>query len=232
MSKSLKMIKEGYFKDIATRKEDDAILKTKQQQKASKDRLSNAKANSSLPKDNASVFSKKPEPDRGPGADRHPNVPRGKLTRPTMENTETKKSYSQLKKERDEKLQAWYDETHGKGKEYPTDEPVDHHINKNIKEDGAIMTAGGAGDPGQVQNPTTNYAFQALKKKQEKIARRKKPVGEEFANGIGNTQIQAGSKKIKGSSKKKGGGSAGEKATSQPAAVSVGADGAPPIGGE
>jgi len=44
---------------------------------------------------------------------------------------------------------------------------------RNIYEDGApAMSAGGAGDPGQVQSPTVNYAAQRVKRQ---LMRRKKP---------------------------------------------------------
>jgi len=123
-------------------KKDPDSLQDRQKAKAQTDKLANKKSNSDTPKNNDSVFSAKPEPNRGAGTDRRPSTPRNHTTRPMMEDG------------------------------------------------GAVMTAGGAGDPGQVQNPTVNYAAQ--KKKMQAIARRKKPVGEEFAAGIGNTQRPAG----------------------------------------
>jgi hypothetical protein len=168
----------------------DLTLKDTQRKKSQTDKLANKKASSAIPKNNPSVFSAKPEPNRGLGADRHPNVPRGKLTRPTMES--------------------------------------------KINEDGGAVSVGSGAVAG-ITDPTTNYAFQVLKKKQQKMARRKKPVGEEFAAGIGNTQAPANSKKeptgkslksFKNKSTK-----TGKKVSSAPDTPS-GIDGGMPIGGQ
>ena len=50
---------------------------------------------------------------------------------------------------------------------------VDRLVRSGIKENVA-MSAGGAGDPGQVQNPTSNYAFQVLHNKVNKKLTKKK----------------------------------------------------------
>jgi hypothetical protein len=182
VSKKFKNIVEDAIK-TAQPKTGDVTAQKAQRQKSQTDRMSAKKASDSLPKNNGDVFASKPEPNRGPGADRKPTVPRNHNTRPTMES---------------------------------------------IKEDAPAMAAGAAGDPGAVQNPTSNYAAQrdlAKKKKPLKtfMARRKKPVGEEFEAGIGNTQIKKNTKVEKKSS--------GKKKVSSPPGNGGSNDAGMPIGG-
>lgn len=80
MSKKLRVI-EGYFKDLEVKRQDRAIMRNKTA-------TSNGHTTTSTPKNNDMVFSKKPEPNRGVGDDRHPNVPRGKVVGPRMESRE------------------------------------------------------------------------------------------------------------------------------------------------
>lgn len=57
-----------------------------------------------------------------------------------------------------------------------TKTPSPHGVRTGpLGEDAPAMSAGGAGDPGQVQNATSNYAFQVKKKVRAGVARRKKP---------------------------------------------------------
>jgi|GEM_PF-6563323 len=85
MSKKNFKVIESYFKDLATSKPDDNNLIAQQKDKSKVDRLASKKADSSLPKNNSSVFAAKPEPNRGPGTDRRPTVPRAHRTGPTSE---------------------------------------------------------------------------------------------------------------------------------------------------
>ena len=98
MSKRLEQIREGAFKAMATdqAETDRLTAHDAQKEKAQKDRFVNKKASSALPKNNASVFSVKPEPNRGPGTSRHPNVPHAHRTGPTNEAIYTdKKSWEE-----------------------------------------------------------------------------------------------------------------------------------------
>ena len=94
-----------------------------------------------------------------------------------------------------------------------------HHVKESLKsikksakklsEDGAAAVSVGSGAVAGITDPTTNYAFQAEKKKKNlkqvksDMVKRKKPMGEELSAGIGNTQIPAGTKKEKGLKGKK-----------------------------
>lgn len=132
MSKKLKII-ETEMKNSAT---PPAVpknnnLQTRQKNKAKTDRLTDKRDVGAVPMNNNVVFSSKPEPNRGPGSNRKPTVPRAHLTGPT-------------------------------------------------NEDAVAVTAGGAGDPGAVQNPTSNYSAQVYQRRKLKsfktpVERRKKP---------------------------------------------------------
>jgi broad specificity phosphatase PhoE len=118
MSKSIKVIRE-LAGTPPTPKKDPADVQDRQRQKSQTDKLANKKALGAVPKNNNSVFSPKPEPNRGLGADRHPNVPRAKVTRPTMEDWKPhtmsagkEKFYNEhpdkYKEDRNKKLTKWY----------------------------------------------------------------------------------------------------------------------------
>lgn len=201
MFKKLKVILEDAVK-TAEPKVKDITAQKAQRQKIQKDRMSGKKASDTLPKNNSSVFASKPEPNRGPGADRHPTVPRAKLTRPTMESLAPNAKAGDYIN----------DFVHSKNKMFKGDSKK-QRIKRALgafygkkNEEAVAMAAGAAGDPGAVQNPTSNYAAQkdlmkkkSLKQVKTDMVRRKKPVGEEFEAGIGNTQIKKDTKvKTKG----------------------------------
>jgi hypothetical protein len=163
-------------------------------QKMNVDRLANKRANSETPKNNGAVFSPKPEPNRGTGSERRPSVPRNHNTRPTMEGKESE--YGANKE-----LTGTFKLATIKNTMQKKSGLSDYHSHndkltqkKSVKEDAGAVSVGSGAVAG-ITDPTTNYAFQVLKKKQNKLARRKKPVGEEFSAGIGNTQAPADSKK-------------------------------------
>lgn len=189
-AKYLKIIKEAAL--VASNKDPDDV-QDRQRQKAKTDKLANKKITSSVPKNNDMVFSPKPEPNRGAGTDRHPNVPRAKSTKPTYEEV-------------------------------------------------AVNSIGGGG-VSTLTNPSDNFSFQVdqqrkkhLKQIKTNMVRRKKPIGEEFSAGIGNTQVPAGSKKTpttsaKPSSTKEKVIYKGKKAAISPSKSSNAVDTQPPIGG-
>ena len=203
-----------------------------QTQKMQTDRLTNKRADSDTPKNNGSVFSAKPEPNRGTGADRHPAVPKAHVTRPTMEGKESEYSAN---RELTGTHKLSIIKTAMKKKSTGMNDYFSHNdkaaSKMPVKEDAGAVSVGSGAVAG-ITDPTTNYAFQDLKKKQKAaMARRKKPVGEEFAAGIGNTDAPAMSKKTPSkkalsSFKKKSG-----KISSPPSNPS-GGDTSPPIGGE
>jgi hypothetical protein len=208
----------------------EVSAKKSQSQKMQTDRLANKRADSDTPKNNNAVFSAKPEPNRGTGTDRHPAVARAHVTRPTMETRETE--YTANKElTGTHKLATIRNAMQKKSGMSDYYSHNDKSTKKSVKEDAGAVSVGSGAVAG-ITDPTTNYAFQDLKKKQKAaMVRRKKPVGEEFAAGIGNTQAPADSKKSDKKSlssfKKKG-----TKASSPPVSGTGNTDTTQPIGGE
>jgi hypothetical protein len=71
----------------------------------------------------------------------------------------------------------------------------------NVSEDAGAVSVGSGAVAG-ITDPTTNYAFQVLKKKQNKLARRKKPVGEEVVNELSDKKLEKYHSKVAGMSGK------------------------------
>ncbi len=182
-------------------------LNTQQTKQKLQNKLDGKKSADSLPKNNDAVFAAKPEPNRGAGTSRKPSVPHAHVTAPTNEAFyTTKKSWHEdmrehgatefeetktriiAKKPNGDILGAWsVSDEHG-----ITGLGTNVQANENtiVKEDGAVaVTAGGAGDPGAVQNPSSNYSAQLYQRKKLKsfktpMVRRKKPVGESILKPI------------------------------------------------
>ena len=87
MSKRIALI-ENDMKIAAEPKVDNPSLKNAIKKKQQVDKLDSKKSADAAPKDNASVFASKPEPNRGAGDDRHPSTAKAHVTRPTMEGRE------------------------------------------------------------------------------------------------------------------------------------------------
>ena len=87
MSKRIALI-ENDMKIAAEPKVDNPSLKNAIKKKQQVDKLDSKKSADAAPKDNASVFASKPEPNRGAGEDRHPSTAKAHVTRPTMEGRE------------------------------------------------------------------------------------------------------------------------------------------------
>ena len=205
-------------------------IQDRQKAKANIDKLAAKKAVSAVPKNNSSVFSVRPEPNRGPGADRHPNVPRAKVTSPTSEEvavnsiggggvstlTNPSDNYSSQMAQKKKLLKTIKtDMIRRKAKPVSETKDNEYSANKEL-----------ALEP-EKKKPSNNDYFSYNEKKTQK-----KPVkNEEFAAGIGNTQAPANSKKTDKKSLKAIKSRHGTKSAVTPSTTSNNIDVGPAIGG-